>query len=122
MLTRRQRIVPCMILLAMITAAIITVSAQAQSVAPSAPWAFSITPYLWMPNINGTVNYSAYPGGGGPSVEVGPDNYLEALETALMISGEVRKDRWFVFTDLIYLDFANEESAGPISQLWRQCC
>ena len=28
-----------------------------------------------------------------------------------MISGEVRKDRWSVFTDLIYLDFANEKSS-----------
>ena len=75
------------------------------------PWTFSITPYLWMPNINGTLKYSVPPGGGGPSVEVGPDNYLESLETALMISGEVRKDRWLAFTDFIYLDFSSEESA-----------
>jgi len=111
MLTRRKRIVSGMVLLALMTAAIITVTAQAQSVAPASPWAFSITPYFWMPNINGTLNYGAYPGGGGPSVEVGPDNYLEALETALMISGEVRKGRWLAFTDLIYLDFSHEESA-----------
>jgi hypothetical protein len=28
-----------------------------------------------------------------------------------MISGEVRRDRWSVFTDLIYLDFADEKSS-----------
>ena len=110
--TRRKRIVPGMVLLVLITAAIFTVTAQAQSAAPAGTWAFSITPYLWMPNINGTLNYSAPPGAGGsPSVEVGPDNYLEQLEAALMISGEVRKDRWLVFTDLIYLDFSGEDSA-----------
>ena len=52
------------------------------------------------------------PGGGGrPEVEVGPNDYLEALNMVMMISGEARKGRWSVFTDFIYLDFSNEESA-----------
>ena len=110
MLNRRRRIVPVMVLLALITAAILTVSAQAQSAAPTAPWSFSITPYLWMPSIDGTLKYGVPPGGGGPSVEVAPDNYLDSLEAALMISGEVRKGRWLVFTDFIYLDFSGEDS------------
>jgi hypothetical protein len=109
--TRRQRIVPGIALLALIAATIFTVSAQAQSVAPADTWKFSITPYLWMPNINGTLNYSSPTGGGSPSVEVGSDKILEALEAALMISGEVRKDRWLVFTDFIYLDFSSEGSS-----------
>jgi len=100
-----------MVLLVLITALIFTGTAQAQSAVRADTWTFSITPYLWMPNIDGTLNYSAYPGGGRPSVEVGPNDYLEALEAALMISGEVRKDRWSVFTDLIYLDFSSEDSA-----------
>ena len=109
-LTGRRRILPVMVLLTLITAAILTVSAQAQSAAPTSPWSFSITPYLWMPSIDGTLNYGVPPGGGGPSVEVAPDNYLDSLEAALMISGEVRKDRWLVFTDFIYLDFSGEDS------------
>jgi hypothetical protein len=64
-----------------------------------------------MPSINGTLNYSSSSGGGAPSVDVGTDKILEALEAALMISGEVRKDRWSVITDFIYLDFSNEGSA-----------
>ena len=110
--TRRRRFVPGMVLLVLITATIFTGTAQAQSAAPAGPWSFSITPYLWMPSINGTLNYSAPPGTAGrPSVEVGSDNYLEQLEAALMISGEVRKDRWLAFTDFIYLDFSGEDSA-----------
>jgi hypothetical protein len=82
------------------------------SKAPTDAWQFSITPYLWLPNINGTLKYNIPPGAGGsPSVEVGPNDYLEALKFAIMISGEVRKDRWSVFTDLIYLDFSNGKSA-----------
>ena len=100
-----------MVMLVLITAAIFTGTAQAQSAVPAAPWSFSITPYLWMPNIDGTLNYGVPPGGGGPSVEVGPDNYLDSLEAAMMISGEVRRDRWLVFTDFIYLDFSGDTSS-----------
>ena len=48
---------------------------------------------------------------GARRFEVGPNDYLEALSTALMISGEVRKERWLAFTDFIYLDFSSEKSA-----------
>ena len=79
---------------------------------PSNQWTFAITPYLWLPNIDGTLKYSMPPGGGGrPEVEVGPNDYLEALNMVMMISGEVRKGRWSLFTDFIYLEFSNEESA-----------
>ena len=79
---------------------------------PSNQWTFAITPYLWLPNIDGTLKYSMPPGGGGrPEVEVGPNDYLEALNMVMMISGEARKGRWSLFTDFIYLEFSNEESA-----------
>ena len=78
----------------------------------SSQWSFTITPYLWAPNIDGTLKYSVPPGGGGsPEVETGPNDYLENLSGALMISGEARKGRWSVFTDFIYLDFSSEESS-----------
>ena len=84
-------------------------SAAAQT--PGSQWTFSITPYLWLPNIDGTLKYNIPPGGGGsPEVQVGPNDYLEALRFAMMIAGEVRKDRWSVFTDVIYLDASNGKS------------
>ena len=85
-------------------------SAAAQT--PGNQWTFSITPYLWLPNINGTLKYSIPPGSTeSPEVEVGPNEWLEALRFAIMISGEARKNRWSVFTDVIYLDFSSEKSA-----------
>jgi hypothetical protein len=75
-------------------------------------WTFSLTPYIWLPNINGTLKYSIPPGGGArPEVDTGPNNYLENLSFALMLAGEARKDKWSIFTDLIYLDFDSEKSA-----------
>ena len=101
-----------LLMLTVIFAPIFTAQAQAQSDAPPADeWKFSITPYLWLPNVNGTLKYSVPPGAGSPEVETGPNDYLQNLQAVIMISGEVRKDRWSVFTDLIYLEFADEESS-----------
>jgi len=78
---------------------------------PSNQWQFAITPYLWLPNIDGTLKYNIPPGASGsPEVKVGPNDYLENLEFAVMINAEARKARWSVFTDVIYLDFSNETS------------
>jgi hypothetical protein len=74
-------------------------------------WTFAITPYLWLPNINGTLKYSVPPGAvGSPEVGAGPNNYLQNLQAVLMLAGEARKDRWAVLADTIYLDFANQAS------------
>jgi len=111
-LTRRQRIVTGVVLLAAILGMIFTAPAQAQSVAPAEEWKFAITPYLWLPNINGTLKYNIPPGAeGSPDVEVGPNDYLQNLQAIMLISGEVRKDRWSVFGDLIYLGFGKENSS-----------
>ena len=111
-MNRLQRILAGMILLAVMAAVVFPVAAQAQSAAPADEWKFSITPYLWLPNINGTLNYDIPPGAGGsPNVEVGPNDYLQALQAVLLLSGEVRKDRWSVFADLVYLAFSDQTSS-----------
>jgi hypothetical protein len=109
---RRQRVVIRMVLLAAMTAMIFTGLAHAQTAGPPADeWKFSITPYLWLPNINGTLKYDIPPGSGGsPEVEAGPNDYLQNFQGLMLLSGEVRKDRWSVFTDIIYLSFAKEKS------------
>jgi len=108
----RQRLVTGMVLLAVVTAMIFMTPAQAQSAAPADQWTFSITPYLWLPNVNGTLKYSIPPGAGGsPEVEAGPNDYLQNLQSVIMLSGEARRDRWSVFTDVIYMAFTDEESS-----------
>jgi hypothetical protein len=82
--------------------------AQAQSGA----WKYSLTPYFWLPNVNGTLKYSLPPGAAGsPGVETGPNDYLENLSGVLMLAGEARNGPWAVFSDLIYLKFDSEESS-----------
>lgn len=72
---------------------------------------FSLTPYIWLPTVGGQLKYEIPPGSGGsPNVESGPDSYLENLDFALMLTGQMRMGRWSVFGDLIYLDFAGSSS------------
>lgn len=78
----------------------------AADTAPAEDWSFAVTPYLWLPNVKGDLKYDLPNFSARPEVETGPYN----LEFALMISGEARKGKWSVFTDVIYLDFGDEGS------------
>jgi hypothetical protein len=75
-------------------------------------WHFTVTPYLWLPDINGTVTYNNVAGGGGSvSAQVDPSSYLQSLDFAAMFTAEGRKDNWLVFTDYMYLHLGGDESA-----------
>ena len=58
---------------AILAAAFVGASAAAVAQDDSDRWRFDLTPYLWLPTIDGTLNYSPPPGGGGgPDISVGP--------------------------------------------------
>ena len=95
-------------------------AAHAESFPPDDKWHFAVKPYMWLPNVNGTLRYEIPPGsGGGPTVDLG--NYiLQNLSFAMMVSGEARKGDWAIVTDIIYLDVNSQNStvksvdfAGP---------
>ena len=72
-------------------------------------WHFSVTPYLWLPYVDGTVNYSVGRGG-SINAEVDPGSYLQSLDFAGMVTGEARKGEWSVFTDYIFLHLSSDRS------------
>jgi hypothetical protein len=82
-------------------------------------WHFSLTPYLWFPNINGSADV-ALSGLRSPlgnligdvkvNSEIGPNDYLENLQFAIMATGEARKGDWSILTDIIYLDLGNQDT------------
>ncbi len=85
--------------------------AQAQTATDSDSWKFSVMPYLWLPEISGKLNFGPPPPSGmSASVKLDPDNYLESLDMAVMLSAAARKDRWVIGTDLLYLHFSNTKS------------
>ncbi|HET7794180.1 MAG TPA: hypothetical protein VFL64_12425 [Rhizobacter sp.] len=97
--------------LAACAAALAAASAQAAPPANDGQWHFSLTPYLWLPNVNSTLKYPLPPGGGGSAdAETGPNSYLENLQSLLMLSGEARRNEWAIVSDLVYLNFGDEDS------------
>ena len=78
-------------------------NAHAQANANTNEWQYSLTPYLWLPVIDGALNYGPPPGGGGnPNVEVGPTDWLDLLNFAVLVSGSARKDDFVMFSDFVY--------------------
>src|SRR5687768_2715349 len=55
----------------------------------AAGWTFAVTPYVWLPSVDGTVNVDP-PAGGGGAASVGEVK----REAALMLAGEARKGPW----------------------------
>jgi len=95
-----------------LAAALLLAPLQALAQTGGDQWRFTLSPYLWLPNVDGTMKFSTPPGAGGsPSVDVGPNSYLENLDTAIMLAGEARRGDWAIISDLIYLDFSDESSS-----------
>ena len=93
-----------------VVAALALAAALAPAAADAQDWQFAITPYLWLPNIEGTGDVET-DSGARPDVEIGPVDYLERLEFALMLSGEARRENWVLRADLVYVDFGHQRSS-----------
>ncbi len=79
-------------------------------------WQFSLTPYLWLPTIDGTLNYSPPPGGGGaPDIEVGPTEWLDLLNIGALISGTAKKGKYSIFSDFVYLSLTSKNDGRVVS-------
>jgi hypothetical protein len=84
--------------------------AKAQSAPAPDRWSYSLTPYLWLPSVEGTLKYHLPPGNGSPTVEVSRETLLETLEFGAMLAGEARRGRWSIFGDYIYLKLSGAKS------------
>jgi len=74
-------------------------------------WQFSLTPYLWLPRIDGQLKFSPPPGGGGsPSFAVGPTDWLELLNFAALVSGSAKKGKWSINSDFVYLSLTSKDA------------
>lgn len=76
-------------------------------------WRGSITPYLWLINLSGTV---ARDGNTLGSVNIDTSSLLSNLNFAAMVEGEVHRGNWGVWGDLVYSQLSNQAShlsVGP---------
>jgi hypothetical protein len=94
-----------------VTAAVMLIASSTAAAAETRDWQFALTPYVWLPSVEGTGDFDTPPDGGGePEVEIGPVDYLEHLELALMLAGEARKGNWVFRADVVYVDFGNQRA------------
>lgn len=88
---------------------------------PAHNWSFSLTPYLWAAGIENSLRLPLPSGDTlNADVEVDFDDIIENLDLGLMLAGEARRDRLFVFSDLIYMKISHDgdvlrsvERTGP---------
>lgn len=73
---------------------------------------FSLKPYLWLPTIDGELKYTTLPSGssGSPQVSVSPDDLFEAFDFGAIMASELRKGKWSIFSDFIYMQISSSDS------------
>lgn len=67
-------------------------------------WHLDITGYGWVPWMYSTVQLPAIAGGGKPTIETQPSQYLKYVEGGVMLQGTIRKGDWNLWTDLFYVN------------------
>jgi hypothetical protein len=107
------------------TTAIAVLACSAPLLAQAEGWEYSVAPYVWLPTIS-LESARAKDSSGlvdGSRLDIGPTDYLKALDFALMLTGDMRKDDWVFKGDLIYLKFGIDDQdidfarpgSGPVA-------
>jgi hypothetical protein len=73
-------------------------------------WHASLTGYLWVPFMYSTAQLPPIAGGGNPTIEIQPSQYLKYVQAGLMLQGAVQKGDVGVWTDLVYLNLSGSVS------------
>ena len=79
-------------------------------------WQFQVTPYIWLPTIEGSLHYQPPPGsGGGPNIGLGPTDWLDLLNAAALVSAGASKGRFSILTDAVYLSLTADNDGRVVS-------
>lgn len=87
-----------------------------------------LTPYIWVPTINGSFNFHhpSLPAGSTAistvGVQVGPNSYLSKLNSAVELTAEVNDAHSVAFGDVIYINASNTNASvvnltGPLGHI-----
>jgi len=102
-----------------ITAALLSLPAAAladEADRAEGTWRFALTPYIWLPTIDGSLKYALPPGSGGsPEISVGPTDWLELLNAGLLLSGSASKGRFSAQSDVVYLSLTSKNDGRVLS-------
>ena len=104
----RKRIfaLPLLVLLMSLLASTGALAQQNSSETDS--WQFGLSIYGWFPDIAGETSFTQP--GGSNDFKIDIDDILDNLEFTLMGTFDMRKGRWGILTDLIYMDVGNSQT------------
>ena len=74
------------------------VESSAPAPTPENPWSFTLTPYGWMTSIDGTISA----GDRSADVDIAFKDVLKHLDMTMMMTAELRYNRWSFTGDLVY--------------------
>ena len=83
-----------------------SVAAQEEKPESSDEWKFALELYLWGASVGGET-------GDGSSISVDFNDLIKNLNMAFMGAGAVRKGKWFLLADVIYLDIGDDTTIVP---------
>jgi len=103
----------------------------APAASPDNAWHATLSPYLWLPGISGTLSlkHPALAPGGGPgtgfaniNIATGPNNYLSFVNSGGLVAAEVSKGAFDIGADLLFLNLSHTGSAnvtitGPLGNV-----
>jgi hypothetical protein len=67
-------------------------------------WHYDATIYAWVPWMYTTVRLPPIAGGGNPTIETQPSQYLKYVQSGALLEGTIRKGDWSLWTDLVFLN------------------
>ena len=79
-----------------------------QAASETESWQFGVSIYGWFPDITGQTSFTQTDS--SDEFEIPIDNILDNLEFILMGTFDVRKGRWGILTDAIYMDVGNSKT------------
>lgn len=96
-------------LVALLMVLMVSTAAFAQEPAGKGdPWQFGLSLYGWFPDITGQTAFT--PDGGGNDFVIDIDQILDNLQFFLMGTFDLRKGRWGLLTDGVYMDVGNSKN------------
>jgi len=89
-----------------------------QAASDSDAWQFGVSIYGWFPDIAGETAFTQPGGSNDFTIDI--DNILDNLKFTLMGIVDVRKGRWGLLTDLIYMDVGDSETGTREASIGRR--
>lgn len=88
-------------------------------------WRFTLVPYIWLPSVSGSFNFTPPAGtvsgtraagaaAASGDADISSNDYLSNLQFAGMLSIEVAKGRWSILSDILYVDFSDSDRDATI--------